>query len=62
MEGFIKHPGDSIDIKTFNEKEKDLIQQRLKALLARYRWRSNGFYQVLNNNDPAVKKALELVK
>jgi carboxyl-terminal processing protease len=62
MEGFIKHQGDSIDIKTFSEKEKDLIRQRLKALLARYRWRSDGFYQVLNNDDPAFRKALELVK
>lgn len=62
MEGFIKHPGDSIDIKTFTKKEKDLIQQRLKAILARYRWRSDGFYRVLNNDDPSIKKALELVK
>jgi carboxyl-terminal processing protease len=61
-DGFIKYPGDSIDFKTINSTEKDLIQQRLKALLARYRWRSEGFYQVLNSSDPVIKKALGIVK
>lgn len=61
-DGLIKYPGASIDFKLISLKEKDLIQQRLKALLARYKWRSDGFYQVLNNDDPVIKKALELVK
>jgi carboxyl-terminal processing protease len=61
-DGFIKYPGASMDIKSFTGKEKEIIMQRLKALLARYKWRSEGFYQVLNNDDPAIKKALELVK
>lgn len=39
------------------------IQLQLKALLARFKWRNAGFYQVLNNDDPVLKKALEqLVK
>jgi carboxyl-terminal processing protease len=37
------------------------IKQRLKAYLARYRWRYEGFYEVLNMTDPAVKKALEVI-
>ncbi len=61
-DGFSKYPGASIDFKIINSKEKELIQQRLKALLARYRWRSEGFYQVLNNDDPVIKKAMELMK
>jgi carboxyl-terminal processing protease len=61
-DGFIKYPGASMDIKSFAGKEKEIIIQRLKALLARYRWRSEGFYQVLNSDDPAIRKALELVK
>jgi carboxyl-terminal processing protease len=61
-DGFIKYSEASIDQKLISGKEKELIQQRLKALLARYRWRSEGFYQVLNSDDPAIKKALELVK
>ncbi|HEY6062553.1 MAG TPA: S41 family peptidase [Chitinophagaceae bacterium] len=61
-DGYVKYSGASIDLKLINVKEKELIQQRLKALLARYRWRSDGFYQVLNSDDPVIKKALELVK
>jgi carboxyl-terminal processing protease len=53
--------GDSINLKTLGEKEKQSLQLRLKALLARYRFRSNGFYQVLNNEDSMVKKAVELI-
>jgi carboxyl-terminal processing protease len=52
---------DSFRLKSAGAKEKDMIQQRLKALLARFKWRNTGFYQVLNNEDTAVKKALELV-
>lgn len=52
---------DSFKLKTIGAAEKDMIQQRLKALLARYRWRNSGFYQVLNSEDPVVKKALEVV-
>jgi carboxyl-terminal processing protease len=61
-DGFIKYPGSAMEVKSFTGKEKEIITHRLKALLARYRWRNEGFYQVLNNDDPAVKKALELVK
>jgi carboxyl-terminal processing protease len=52
---------DSLKLKTANAKEKELFQQRLKALLSRYKWRNTGFYQVLNSNDPVVKKALEVI-
>jgi len=51
---------DSFKLKTAGAAEKEMIQQRLKALLARYRWRNSGFYQVLNSADTAVKKALEI--
>ncbi len=53
---------DSIDLKKVDGKEKESLQQRLKALLARYKWRSTGFYQVLNANDAMVKKALEALR
>lgn len=39
--------------------EKELAQKRLLAMLARQPWRTEGFYEVLNMNDPVVKKALE---
>lgn len=52
---------DSFKLKTMNAGERSIIQQRLKALLARYKWRNSGFYQVLNNEDKVVKKAVEVV-
>jgi carboxyl-terminal processing protease len=51
--------GDSINVNVISLKQKESLQELLKASLARFRWRSNGFYQVLNNDDPAVLKALE---
>ena len=50
---------DSLKLKTISGKEKELLQQRLKALLARYKWRNAGLYQVLNAEDNTFKKALE---
>ena len=50
---------DSLDIKNVSSKDKDLLQKRLKAYLARFRWRTSGFYQVLNLDDRAIQKALE---
>ncbi|MFZ1313109.1 MAG: carboxyl-terminal protease, partial [Chitinophagaceae bacterium] len=52
---------DSVNFKSVAGKEKELVQQRLKALLARYKWRNAGFYQVLNSNDAMVKKAMETI-
>ena len=46
--------------KIVTEKEKAVLQLRLKAMVARFKWRNSGFYQVLNNDDVVVKKALEI--
>lgn len=37
------------------------VQLRLKALLARLRWRNTGFLQVLNHEDPVIRKAMEVI-
>lgn len=50
---------DSVDLSMISAKQKELLQARLKAYLARFNWRNYGFYEVLNNNDPVVVKALE---
>ena len=50
---------DSLKLKTISAQEKELLQQRLKASLARYKWRDSGSYQVLNNEDIVIKKAME---
>jgi carboxyl-terminal processing protease len=41
--------------------QKQSVQRLMKALLARYRWRNTGFYKVLNEDDPAVSKAVEVL-
>ena len=40
-------------------KQKEKVQQRMKALLARFRWRNAGYYRVLNNNDPLLNIAVQ---
>lgn len=60
--GLLKYTaGDTIDFVYTSPKEKELLELRLKALLARYKWRNSGFYQVLNSDDILVKKALEVI-
>lgn len=53
---------DSVDLKGLPAHEKIFLQDRLKGLLARYRWRNDGYYQVMNVKDEVVEKALELAK
>jgi len=57
----VKNNNDSFKLKTAGAKEREMIEQRLKALLARYKWRNSGFYQVLNSQDPVIKKAIETI-
>lgn len=42
--------------------QKEMIQQQLKAMLARYKWRRSGYYEVLNAGDLVIKKALEKIR
>ena len=53
---------DSIDLTTVSAKQKNALKERLKAYLARFKWRNYGFYQVQNHDDPVVVKALEELK
>ena len=53
---------DSIDLKVVSPIDKDYLQKRIKAQLARYKWRSKGYYEVVNGDDPAIKKALEILE
>lgn len=41
--------------------DKKEIAIRLKALFAREKWQTSGYYQVMNESDPVVKKALEVL-
>lgn len=42
--------------------EKKLIGDRLQALLARQRWRNEGYYKLLNTHDGTVQRAMELLR
>ncbi|MES1217768.1 MAG: S41 family peptidase, partial [Bacteroidota bacterium] len=50
---------DSINLSNVTPEEKESLGTRLKAYLARFKWRNNGFYQVMNHDDEVIKKALE---
>lgn len=53
---------DSLQIAAASPKQKEEIQFRLKATLARQVWRNQGYYELLNTKDDAVKKALALLQ
>jgi carboxyl-terminal processing protease len=53
---------DTINLKNIPADDKKEIQDRIKAYLARFRWRTQGFYQVNNSNDKMVKAALNEIK
>ena len=50
---------DSINLAKIPLTDKENIQHRIKAYLARLRWRTQGFYEVYNLYDPVVQKAKE---
>lgn len=53
---------DSIYLSKVPSLDRKNIEQRIKAYLARLRWRSQGFYEVYNTFDPIFLKAKEAVK
>lgn len=53
---------DSINLDIIPQKDKLNIQEQIKAYLARLRWRTQGYYEVFNNYDPVVQKAVEIMK
>jgi carboxyl-terminal processing protease len=52
---------DSIDLRSIPATDKITLEHRLKGLLARQIWRTEGYYEATNNYDPAFIKALEVV-
>jgi len=53
---------DSIYLKNVSTDDRKEIQDRIKAYLARFRWRTQGFYQVSNTADKVVSKARETME
>jgi carboxyl-terminal processing protease len=52
---------DSIGMAMPEGSSKENLQQRLKSLMARQIWRTEGYFEVVNDRDPMFKKALETV-
>lgn len=53
---------DSIDLSKATLKDKAYITKRIPALIARQIWRYEGYYEVMNQTDEFVQKALEVLK
>jgi carboxyl-terminal processing protease len=53
---------DSVNIQLISPKEKEELQLRLKAGIARQLWRNDGLYKVLNTKDDMIARALEFLK
>jgi carboxyl-terminal processing protease len=53
---------DSINLKGLKETDKLKVEERIKAMMARYRWRSQGFYEIQNRRDAAVLRAVEFLQ
>src|SRR5690606_29075409 len=54
-----RYASDSLNLSGITAAQRESLELRLQAFLARFRWRSSGFYQVLNTNDEMVKRALQ---
>lgn len=52
---------DSLHLEFASLKDKQQILLRTKSLMARQIFRTEGFYEVYNQDDPTIKKALEIV-
>jgi len=52
---------DSVDLRTVTQQQRESLQLRLEGYLARFRWRNNGYYQIINSEDPMILKALQVM-
>ena len=53
---------DSIDLNSLTAKAKDDLLKKLPAYFARQIWRTEGFFEVINQSDPIIKKSLEALR
>ena len=52
---------DTVSLSDLSASDQDMLRNRLKALIARLVWRTEGYYMVINDQDPVIKKALDLL-
>lgn len=52
---------DSVDLNKVSAKDKADIIKKIPSLLARQMWRYEGYYEIMNQSDDFVKKALQVL-
>jgi carboxyl-terminal processing protease len=53
---------ESVKLESVPVRDRKEVEQRIKTWMARQLWRMEGYYEVTNMDDPAVQKALEVMK
>ena len=53
---------DSVNISTVTGKEKSGLSGQIKSAIARLVWRTEGYFEVMNKDDEAIKKAMEIIE
>ena len=53
---------DSVDLDKVSQKDKSIIIKKIPSMLARQIWRYEGYYEVINQSDEFVQKALQVLK
>jgi carboxyl-terminal processing protease len=53
---------DSINLNGIDPVNRSQVEIRVKALLARFIWRTQGYFYIMNQTDPVIKKAMELLE
>ncbi len=53
---------DSVNIDTLSPAAYAILNERLKASLARQLWRNEGYFRSINQKDPLIMKALEFLR
>jgi len=51
-----------VDVPDLPERDKAELKKRIRTWLARQRWRMDGYFQVMNQYDNTVRKAVETVR
>jgi len=52
---------DSINLSKISTAEKDYLTGKIRSAIARQIWRNEGYYEVENMSDPAIKEALRAI-
>ena len=52
---------DTISLQDIGQEDQNQVEIRVKALLARLIWRTQGYFYIMNQTDPVLKKAMELL-